>query len=85
MLEDLRFLSKEIFSSFEVFTEVELRIPLFCGMVCVCGKVGRELSGQRTGLLCEGRAIKEEIMDMDMNVWTLMLLRKAGIRLRSNA
>jgi hypothetical protein len=33
MLEDLRFLSNEILSSFEVFAEVELRIPLFCDYV----------------------------------------------------
>jgi len=59
MLEDLRFLSKEILSRFEFFTEGVLRIPLFCDMMYVCGKLDRELSGQRPGLLCEGRAIKE--------------------------
>ena len=79
MLEDLRFLSKEILSSFEVFTEVELRIPLLCDMMCVCGKLDRELSGQRTGHLCGGRAIKEEIMDiLLLNVWTVRYLEKPG-------
>jgi hypothetical protein len=29
------------------FTEVELRIPLFFDMVCFCGKLDRELSGQQ--------------------------------------
>jgi hypothetical protein len=87
MLEDLRFLSNEIVSSFEVFTEVELRIPLFCDMLYVCGKLDREHSGQRSGLLCEGRVIKEEIMDISLlNVWAGSTSpRKAGIRLRSNA
>jgi hypothetical protein len=64
MLEDLPFLSKGILSSFEVFTDEELRIPLFCDMMCACGKLDCELPGQRTGLLCEGRAIKEEIVDI---------------------
>jgi hypothetical protein len=72
------FLSKEILSSFEVFTEVELRIPLFCNM-SVCGKMDREISGQRTGLVCKSRAIKEEIMDiLLLNVWTLGYLKKPG-------
>jgi hypothetical protein len=48
-------------------------------MMCVCGKLDRELSGQRTGLLCEGRAIKDEIMDiLCLNVWTLGYLEKPG-------
>jgi hypothetical protein len=64
MLEDLPFLSKEILSSFEVFTEEKLRISLFCDMMCVCGKLDRELPRQRTGLLCKGGAIKEEIVDI---------------------
>jgi hypothetical protein len=65
-------LSKEILSSFEVFTEVELRIPLSCDTICVCGKLDRELSGQ-------GRAIEEEIIDiLLLNVWTLRYLEKPG-------
>jgi len=58
---------------------VELRIPLFCDMMCVYWKMDRELSGQRTCLLCEGRAIKEEIMDiLCLNMWTLHYLEKPG-------
>jgi len=79
MLEDLRFLSKEILSSFEVFTEEELRIPLYCDMMCACGKLDRELSGQRPGMLYEGRAIIEEIMAiLLLNLWTLHYLEKPG-------
>jgi len=79
MLEDLRLLSKVILSSSEVFTVEELRIPLFWDMMCVCGKLDHELSGQRPGLLYEGRAIKEEIMDiLLLNLWTLHYLEKPG-------
>jgi hypothetical protein len=79
MLEDLPLLSKGILSSFEVFTEEELRISLFCDMMCVCGKLDRELPGQHTGLLYEGRAIKEEIVDiLLLNAWNLRYLEKPG-------
>jgi hypothetical protein len=54
-----------------------LRIPLFCDMMMLCSKLGREHSGQRIVLFCECRNIKEENMDvLLLSMWTLRHLEK---------